>query len=247
MTVLARRSKTKINVYRNKAVNLWGRVWRVVESVTGRGMSLGTPLGMSLGTRLRMSFGISVFIGSNVSRCTRHCQLGEDAHGTIGYYLRTIYVRCTEHTMPLLRFNLLLRVATVILPLSLVVFLYERALVPLYGTGPTTFLLNKVILCAILVSALQPCRFSSSNTWLFTAVALTLAPNATYWTAVWTSKFLKDPVLGPALTHALVLGPLVFVLATFSMHDVTHLLGVLFLSHTFNRTGYGRLPSHCVL
>ena len=158
--------------------------------------------------------------------------------------LRNITPGCT---MPLLRSNLLLRIAIVVLPLSLVVFLYERALVPLYGTGPTTFLLNKVILCAILVSALQPCRILTSNTWLSTAVAFTFAPNATYWTAVWTSKFLKDPVLGPALTHALVLGPLVFVLTTFSMHDVTYLLRVLFLSHAFNRTGYGRLPSHCVL
>lgn len=130
-----------------------------------------------------------------------------------------IYYVHAGSTMPLLNFNLLLRVATVVLPLSLIVFLYERALVPLYGTGPTTLLLNKVILCAILVSALQPCRISTSNTWLFTAVALTLAPNATYWTAVWTSRFLKDPVLGPAMTHALVLGPLVFVLATFSIHN----------------------------
>lgn len=195
-----------------------------------------------------MGYQCSSVGGSNVSRRTRHCQLGEDAHSTrLGYYLRMIYVYNCRYLMPLFSFNLLLRVATVVLPLSLVVYLYERALVPLYGTGPTTLSLNKVILCAILVSALQPYRISSSNTWLFTAVALTFAPNATYWTAVWTSKFLKDPVLGPALTHALVLGPLVFLLATFSMHDVTYLLGVLFPSHSFNRTGYGRLPSHCVL
>ncbi|KAF8076632.1 spermidine synthase [Lyophyllum atratum] len=100
-----------------------------------------------------------------------------------------------------------------LLSISLVLFTYERALVPLYGSGPTTYLLNKIVLATIFISAVKPIEVSATRNWLYTAVALALAPNATYWVAVWTSR-MKDPVVGPAITHASVLGPLVFFLTT---------------------------------
>jgi hypothetical protein len=106
-------------------------------------------------------------------------------------------------------------VATV-LPTSLIVFAYERALVPLYGSGPTTLLLNKAVLAAILLAAIHPFKIHPSRNWLYAALSLSLAPNATYWVAVLTSR-RKYPVLGPALTHAVVLVPLMFILATIAV------------------------------
>jgi len=97
--------------------------------------------------------------------------------------------------------------------ISLALFTYERALVPLYGSGPTTYLLNKIVLATVFLAAVKPIKVSTTRNWLYTAVALALAPNATYWVAVWTSR-MKDPVVGPAITHASVLGPLVFFLTT---------------------------------
>ncbi|KAG5648860.1 hypothetical protein DXG03_000209 [Asterophora parasitica] len=95
--------------------------------------------------------------------------------------------------------------------ISLILFAYERALIPLYGSGPTTYLLNKIVLATVLLAAVI--SLNTTRTWLYTAIALAAAPNATYWGAVWTSR-MKDPVVGPALTHAVVLAPLIFFLTT---------------------------------
>ncbi|KAF8165481.1 spermidine synthase [Crassisporium funariophilum] len=115
-------------------------------------------------------------------------------------------------------------VISVVLPLSLVIFTHQRELTPLYGSGPTCFLLDKIVLAAIVASVTQPFKVSRSRNLLYAALALTLAPNATYWVAVWTSR-RKDAVLGPAITHATVLGPVVFILTTFvaEMEDMTSL------------------------
>ncbi|KAF5387657.1 hypothetical protein D9615_000594 [Tricholomella constricta] len=96
---------------------------------------------------------------------------------------------------------------------SFVLFAYERALIPQYGSGPTTYLLNKVILASIIFAAVNPIRVNTTRNWLYTAIDLAVASNATYWGAVWTAR-MKDPVVGPALTHAFVLAPLVFCLTT---------------------------------
>ncbi|KAG5654629.1 hypothetical protein H0H81_011604 [Sphagnurus paluster] len=97
--------------------------------------------------------------------------------------------------------------------ISLVLFTYERGLTPLYGSGPTTHLLNKTILATVVLAALNPISVHPARLWLYTALDLAIAPNATYWVAVWTSR-MKDPVVGPAITHASVLAPLVFFLTT---------------------------------
>lgn len=101
-----------------------------------------------------------------------------------------------------------------ILPLSLVIFTHQRELIPLYGSGPTSYILYKIAFVVIFASSIQPFRTSLRRNSLYAAISLTLAPNATYWMAVWSSRW-KDPVWGPAFTHATVLGPLVFVLTTF--------------------------------
>ncbi|KDR83895.1 hypothetical protein GALMADRAFT_236367 [Galerina marginata CBS 339.88] len=107
-----------------------------------------------------------------------------------------------------------IRFISVLFPLSLVLFTHQRELVPLYGSTPTSTLLDKIAFGAAILSAIHPIRVSLKRNFLYTALALTVAPNATYWIAVWTSRW-KDPVLGPAITHVAALGPLVFLLATY--------------------------------
>lgn len=97
------------------------------------------------------------------------------------------------------------------LPLSLVLFLYQRALIPLYGSVPTNRLLDRIVLATILVTSIQPFRISRSLKSLLGAVILLFAPNALYWVPVLTARSWKDPTWGPTLTHLLVLAPLVFV------------------------------------
>jgi hypothetical protein len=105
-------------------------------------------------------------------------------------------------------------VLAVALPLSLTIFTYVREIVPLYGLEPTTMLLEPVIFGAILFSSVQPFPIPMKTNLILTAVSFTLAPNASYWIAVWTAR-RKDPVWGPAITHAFVLAPLTFFLTTF--------------------------------
>ncbi|KAF8969500.1 spermidine synthase [Flammula alnicola] len=107
-----------------------------------------------------------------------------------------------------------IRFVSVVLTLSLVIFVHERGLIPLYGSGPTSFLLDKIVFAAVIASAIHPVPVSLTRNLLYTAVALSIAPNATHWIGVWTSR-RKDPLLGPAITHATALAPLVFLLTTF--------------------------------
>ncbi|KIM46329.1 hypothetical protein M413DRAFT_441412 [Hebeloma cylindrosporum] len=107
-----------------------------------------------------------------------------------------------------------IRLISVIVPLSLIIFTHEREMIPLYGSGPTSYLLDKIVFAAAIASAIHPIRVSLSRNLLYSGIALSLAPNATYWIAVWTSR-RKDPLFGPALTHTFALGPLVFLLTTF--------------------------------
>ncbi|KAF8351198.1 spermidine synthase [Amanita rubescens] len=94
---------------------------------------------------------------------------------------------------------------------SLVVFAYERALVPLYGSAPTNYLLGAVLLSVMLIAAIQPFNLTRRRSLLCSAIALSIAPKATYWVGVMTSR-RKQLVLGPVITHTLVLGPLTFAL-----------------------------------
>ncbi|KAJ7639081.1 spermidine synthase [Roridomyces roridus] len=94
--------------------------------------------------------------------------------------------------------------------LSLVRFVYERALVPLYGSGPTTHTLNAVVVSAALVAAVKPFRIFQTRTLLIAGVLFAGAPLSTYWVAVRTARWGR-PVVGPLVTHLTVLAPLVSV------------------------------------
>jgi len=111
--------------------------------------------------------------------------------------------------------NPVLRTLVAAASISLVVFLYERALVPLYGSGPTTFLLQEIILATILVAEFIPS--SSSPTWFYLpALCLSLAPNTIYWVAVTTSR-RGNPIQGTVITHLAVLAPLLLSVTTLAL------------------------------
>ncbi|KAG6830315.1 hypothetical protein H0H92_001250 [Tricholoma furcatifolium] len=100
-----------------------------------------------------------------------------------------------------------------LIAISLVSFVYQRTLIPLYATGPTTYLLNPILAGTVLLAASNPISVSTSRNWVYTAILCAAAPNATYWVAVFTSR-KKDPFWGPAITHTTVLAPIVFLLTT---------------------------------
>ncbi|KAK0206700.1 spermidine synthase [Desarmillaria ectypa] len=108
----------------------------------------------------------------------------------------------------------LTNVVVSIFPLSLVVFIYERALVPIYGSVPTNYLLDKILVAALVISAVQPFTLSLSQKAFFFALLFAAAPNATYWVAVWSARS-RNPVWGPAVTHVVVLVPMVVSLSSF--------------------------------
>lgn len=103
---------------------------------------------------------------------------------------------------------------SVVIALSLGIFAHKRSLIPLYGSGPTVYLLDGIVLATVVASSIYNISISVKRNLLYTAIVFTLAPNATYWIGVWTSRE-KQPVLGPAITHVIALGPLVFLLTTF--------------------------------
>lgn len=119
--------------------------------------------------------------------------------------------------------SMLTQAVTTVLSLSLVIFTHHRELIPLYGSGPSSYLLYEIAFVTIFASSVHPFRISLQRNSLYAALSLTLAPNTTYWIAVWSSRW-KDPVWGPAFTHVTALGPLVFVLTTFLVEiDVSFL------------------------
>ncbi|KAF7352559.1 Spermidine synthase [Mycena venus] len=107
---------------------------------------------------------------------------------------------------------------TVLVALSLVLFVYERALIPIYGSGPTTYSLNLAVLLATLVAAAHPIKVSKTRTLLLGGFLFTAAPLSTYWVAAWTARW-RRPILGPILTHSAVLIPLLSALATFVVEN----------------------------
>ncbi|EAU86927.2 spermine/spermidine synthase [Coprinopsis cinerea okayama7 len=104
-------------------------------------------------------------------------------------------------------------IAAIILPLSLILYTYERALVPIYSSGPTKEWFSVFVAAGAALAALNPISITSSLAWLLIAVALTIAPNANYWVAVWTARYGKA-VAGVSATHTLVLLPIVFLIST---------------------------------
>jgi hypothetical protein len=103
---------------------------------------------------------------------------------------------------------------TVLVASSLVLFVYERALIPVYGSGPSTYTLKSAALLATLAAATHPFKVSQTRTLLFGGFLFAVAPLGTYWVAVRTARWDK-PIVGPIVTHSVVLIPLLCALATF--------------------------------
>ncbi|KAJ7044604.1 spermidine synthase [Mycena alexandri] len=102
---------------------------------------------------------------------------------------------------------------TLLVTLSLVLSIYERALIPVYGSGPTTYTLTPAVFLATLVAAILQLGGASSAQALLTGGFLfAVAPLSTYWVSVWTSRW-SWPILGPIVTHLLVLVPILSALA----------------------------------
>jgi hypothetical protein len=99
-------------------------------------------------------------------------------------------------------------------PLSLILFFYQRGLVPIYGSVPTNAYLDHVVLSELVLilssSAISRSPWKGPKTWLFGALVFLLAPNALYWVPVLTAR-KRDPVLGPIVTHLTTLTFLVGV------------------------------------
>ncbi|KAF8827010.1 hypothetical protein HHX47_DHR5000616 [Lentinula edodes] len=113
---------------------------------------------------------------------------------------------------------------SLVVTLSLVLFTYERAVIPIYASVPTRLYLPHFALLALAIPHFQPfkhLRRLLQWKWFVAGLALALAPNAMYWVAIWTARW-KDPYLGPVVLHAVVLLPLVSAIAncTVSHKDV---------------------------
>jgi len=107
-------------------------------------------------------------------------------------------------------FNIARVLLMTLVPISLVLLAQQRILTPLYGSYPTLHYLNTVAFIAISVSTFSPFKPRKSWNWLAAGFLLTVAPNASYWVAVWAAR--KGWILlGPALVHAAVVAPLLFV------------------------------------
>ncbi|CAK5262781.1 unnamed protein product [Mycena citricolor] len=102
--------------------------------------------------------------------------------------------------------------SAILLALSLVRFIYERALVPMYASGPTTYALDSTVVAASLLAAVHPFgHVSASSVLLYASLLFSVAPLTVYWTTLWSAR-LGWPVLGPIATHTVALVPLVLVL-----------------------------------
>jgi hypothetical protein len=108
---------------------------------------------------------------------------------------------------------------------SVVIFAYERCLAPLYGTVPTNFHIMHIVLAVMtaatftpidIVRAISPHLSSPANHFIFAAPLLSAMPTLAYWTGVYTAR-LKDPWLGPVITHLIVLSPLGYLFAVSSL------------------------------
>jgi hypothetical protein len=118
----------------------------------------------------------------------------------------------------------------VYLLVSLAIHTYERALVPLYASQPTRYLLNKVVFAAVACAAISSGRLSANKAYLLAPILLAVAPVTTYLVATRTARW-RDPLWGPVVTHVLVVFPIVFAgmdfAATLEVRAVSPVVGIM--------------------
>lgn len=95
-----------------------------------------------------------------------------------------------------------------LLALSLALLAYERTVEPIYGSGPTGYYLSQSLYGITTIAYFLPSP-SISTAHLVLGILLCAAPTTAYRLAMITARF-KNPVWGPAITHALVLVPIFY-------------------------------------
>lgn len=95
--------------------------------------------------------------------------------------------------------------ALVILSQSFALFAYKRALSPLYSSVPAgSYISYATIVSSVLGSIVE---LPTSVAALTYGLLLAAAPNTVFYVGKYTAKW-RDPALGPVVTHALVLVPI---------------------------------------
>lgn len=92
---------------------------------------------------------------------------------------------------------------------SIATYAYDRSLIPLYGTAPVQYHLNKVVWLVAIAATTVP----SLPVWpcvLVGGALLCAMPKTAYYAAVYTGR-MGDPVWGPVMTHLAVIGPVMFL------------------------------------
>ena len=123
--------------------------------------------------------------------------------------LKLLAHKGTRSCVPFMNMILLFFVPVALLSLAL--FIYERTLIPIYAAVPTNQYFQHFLFLSIAISIyIRPKLFSSpAFKWFFSGTLLALAPNATYYLAIWSAR-QKQPVWGPVFTHTFALIPLVY-------------------------------------
>ena len=105
--------------------------------------------------------------------------------------------------------------------LMVISYSYERTLLPLYGSVPTNLNLNRVLFTVIMAAVvtpptvagfITPKKLPGADFFFVSAPLLLSVPTMAYWVALYTSR-IKDPVLGPVITHVIVLVPIAYLFA----------------------------------
>lgn len=97
----------------------------------------------------------------------------------------------------------------VLTALSLVTFGYQHALEPLYGSAPTQYHLNKVVWVACILGSFTA-TLPLLPIMLVSGILLTVVGFTSYWVAALTGR-IGDVILGPLITHLVVLAPILFL------------------------------------
>lgn len=93
--------------------------------------------------------------------------------------------------------------------ISLFTAAYERTVNPLFGSVATAKYMNYVIHASTALAIILP---KPSRSLLLPSIAslVLAAPHTAYWVSVFSARS-GDPVLGPLVTHAIILAPVIYL------------------------------------
>ena len=95
--------------------------------------------------------------------------------------------------------------AIVLLSQSFALLAYKRALTPLYSSVPTSSYISYVTIISSVLGSVVGVPTSIAA--LVYGSLLAAAPNTVYYVGKYTARW-RDPILGPIVTHAVVLVPI---------------------------------------